>query len=143
MVAESRSPVDTALRALASERGVPRDEVQGTPDNIRAGLEAVRRLHGAPQAVALTEALLRDEFNKLEWPPSSGLALIRWALGLGIPTNGFLEAACIYLSMYYQELDEDIARCRSLLDERSESSASTAARLLSEALGRVEPLEAP
>jgi hypothetical protein len=143
MVAQSRSPVDIALQALASERNVPKEALQGTTENIRSGLEAFRRSRGAPQALMLTEALLRDELNKLVWPPAFGLALIQWALDLDLSTQGFLEAACIYLSLYYQELDEDIARCRSLLDERSESSSTQAARLLSAALGRVEPADVP
>jgi hypothetical protein len=139
MTTPNPAPADIVLEALAMERGVSRADVLPTPQNLRSGLETLQRLHGGPQAASLVESLLEDDLQTLEWQPAFGLSLIQWALTLAPPSERLLATACTWLSLYYQELDDVIARCRSLLDQRGAPSLAEAGRTLTEALRGLDP----
>ncbi|XXF78054.1 hypothetical protein P2318_34165 [Myxococcaceae bacterium GXIMD 01537] len=89
--------------------------------------------------MAHAEALLQKQLQTLDWPPVFGLSLAGWALELNILSAAFLETACVYLSLYYPELDGDIARCRDLLDLKSPAGDTQALAVLHAALARVTP----
>ncbi len=89
-------------------------------------------------ATAAAEELLRQEFNVLEWQPLFGVSVLEAALDVGRASASFLDAACTYVSLYFQELDDVISRCRELLALGDANSLEEVATLLRRGLDSLE-----
>jgi hypothetical protein len=107
-------------------------------DELPSGLRALAASEGIDAASAAAEELLRQEFEILEWPPFFGASVLGAALEAGCASAAFLDAACAYVSLYFQELDADISRCRGLLARGDTISLEEAAALLRRILGSLE-----
>jgi hypothetical protein len=134
-VASARTRI---ARALTDQLGSSTRIEAIREDDIPRGICALAASEGCDAASAVTEELLRQELDTLEWQPTFGASVIDAALGVGCANASFLEAACTYLSLYFQELDSDISRCRTLLDRGDSDSVVEAAILLRRSLDSLE-----
>ncbi|RDV39153.1 hypothetical protein DV096_00850 [Bradymonadaceae bacterium TMQ3] len=95
---------------------------------------------GPECASEVVSGLFVTEFKQLEWLPLDGARFALACVSLAIPTLTLLSSVCVYLSMYFQELDEDISRCRELIEEGSIDSLLQARRLLMASILRLDGL---
>ncbi len=84
-------------------------------------------------------AILGNELGVLLWEPVVGARLIRVLLPAAVPSTALLEQAMIYLSLFFPELDDVIARCRS--DVASAAAPADVAGVLVAAIGTLEGAE--
>ncbi|WPB79529.1 hypothetical protein KYC5002_10280 [Archangium violaceum] len=125
-------------RALAAQRGESTPREEPGENDIPHGLRALAAAEGIDAVCAAAEELLRQELDVLEWQPLLGASIVSAALEAGCTAAPFLEAACTYVSLYFQELDEDVSRCRELLARGDTGSLGEAAALLRRSLGALE-----
>ncbi|MCY1081041.1 hypothetical protein [Archangium lansingense] len=125
-------------RALARERGEATPGETLREDELPRGLRALAASEGTDAASAAAEELLRQELEVLEWPPLFGVSVLGAALASGCDRASFIEAACTYVSLYFQELDADISRCRELVARGESISLGEAAALLRRSLDSLE-----
>lgn len=125
-------------RALAGQRGGSTPGKALPEDELPSGLRALAQAEGPDEACSAAEELLRQELNVLEWQPLFGASVVGAALEAGCTSAPFLEAACAYVSLYFQELDADISRCRELLAHGDPGSLGEAAALLRRSLDSLQ-----
>jgi len=84
-------------------------------------LEAISDRYEPEEVASIATLLLQKELETLEWPPLSGAEVVLKALELAIPIEDLLSTSCTYLSLYFQELDDVLAKCRSLVNQGADS----------------------
>ncbi len=96
------------LRATSSDRDAQAEDTQFL-------IKSVAKLASSEQRDVVDlvgEALLAHELDSLDWEPLEGVQLITLLLERGGPSSTLMELCLIYLSLYFQELDNLIAACR-------------------------------
>lgn len=105
-------------------------------------LRAIAASEGADSAARVAEALLLDELQNLELSPLIGARFVLTSLEVAVPTGVLVEAACAYLSLYFQELDEAVSGCRELAAQDAEDSMRLARTHLLEHVKHIEGIRA-
>ena len=121
-----------ALRAASPHRDIQAEDARTLIQPV-AALAAQE-----PRQVvdSVGESLLAHEMESLFWQPLGAVQLILILIERGCPSQNLMELALNYLSMYFQELDEEVEACRSKL--RSGMAPSEVSVALAHALCEVE-----